>query len=74
MAANEELDFLISRVSKVRRWLAAIAILKTAAICLLFACIYIGGYVLIDHWLNFGIAGQVCRFLSAYRLECFSDL
>ncbi|MBN1974115.1 MAG: hypothetical protein JW787_10785 [Sedimentisphaerales bacterium] len=62
MAINEELDFLVSRVSKVRRWLAAIAVLKTAAICLLFACFYIGGYILLDHKLNFGALGRLFAF------------
>lgn len=62
MPENEELDILVWRVAKVRKWLAAIAVLKTAAICLLFACIYIGGYVLIDHWLNLGIAGRFIAF------------
>lgn len=59
MAINEELDFLVSRVAKVRKWLAAIAILKTAAICLLFACVYIGGYILLDHRFNFSLPGRL---------------
>ncbi|MBN2589388.1 MAG: hypothetical protein JXA96_05975, partial [Sedimentisphaerales bacterium] len=62
MAINEELDFLVSRVAKVRKWLAAIAILKTAAICLLFACIYIGGYIILDHRFNFSLPGRLIAF------------
>ena len=62
MAINEELDFLVSRVAKVRKWLAAIAILKTAAICLLFACLYIGGYILLDHRFNFSLPGRLIAF------------
>jgi hypothetical protein len=62
MPINEELDFLVSRVAKVRKWLAVIAILKTAVICLLFVCCYIGGYILLDHWLNLGILGRFAAF------------
>ena len=62
MAINEELDFLVSRVDKVRKWLAAIAVLKTAAIIMLFVCGYIGVYILLDHWLNFGALGRLTAF------------
>ena len=62
MEIDEELDFLVSRVDKVRRWLAAIAILKTAAIILLYVCGYIGIYILLDHWFNFSALGRMAAF------------
>ncbi len=71
MATNEELDYLVSRVAKVRKWLAAIAVLKTATICLLFACIYIGGYIILDHRFNFSLPGRLIAFFLLAGLTVF---
>ncbi|MBN2181506.1 MAG: hypothetical protein JW715_06305 [Sedimentisphaerales bacterium] len=51
--ADNRIETLAARVRKVRRWLAAIAILKVAAVCLLFVCGYIGAYMWLDHLFNF---------------------
>ncbi len=60
---DRKLDILLTRVSKVRRWLAAIAILKVIAICLLFASGYIGIYIILDHYLNLGILARITAFV-----------
>jgi len=57
--AEDKLNALVGRVGKVRRWLVAMAILKVAAICLVFASAYIGVYAWLDHRLNFGEVGRV---------------
>ncbi len=56
---DENLNALIDRVGKVRRWLVAMAILKVAALCVLFVVVYVVGYSLLDHHYNFGVLGRV---------------
>jgi len=65
MAVNiqNRMEVLVVRVGKVRRWLAAIAVLKVAAICMVFACGYIGAYVWLDHQFNFGFFGRIIALL-----------
>ncbi len=65
MAADidNKMDFLVAKIAKVRRWLAAIAVLKVAAVCMLFVCGYIGVYVWLDHRLNFGVLGRIIALL-----------
>ncbi len=65
MAVNidNKMDILVARITKVRRWLAAIALLKVAAVCMLFACGYIGAYIWLDHRLNFGGLGRIMALL-----------
>ena len=57
--AEDKLNALVSRVGKVKRWLVALAVLKVAALCLVFASAYIGVYAWLDHRLNFGEVGRV---------------
>jgi hypothetical protein len=61
--AEDKLDALVGRVGKVRRWLVALAILKVAALCLVFASVYIGVYAWLDHRLNFGESGRVAALV-----------
>jgi len=65
MAVNidNSMEILVARVAKVRRWLAAIAVLKVATVCMLFACGYIGAYVWLDHRFNFGGLGRIIALL-----------
>jgi len=56
---QDKLNALVERVGKVRRWLAALAIMRIAALCLIFASVYIGVYAWLDHRLNFGQRGRV---------------
>lgn len=65
MAVNihNRMEVLVTRIGKVRRWLAAIAVLKIAAICMVLACGYIGTYVWLDHRLNFGFLGRITALL-----------
>ena len=65
MAVNAEnrMEVLVARVGKVRRSLAAIAVIKVAALCILFVCGYIGAYVWFDHRFNFGFIGWIIALL-----------
>jgi hypothetical protein len=65
MDVNTEgrMEILAARVAKVRRWLAAFAILKVAAFCMLFVCGYIGVYIWLDHRFNFGFFGRIIALL-----------
>ncbi len=53
------LDDLIGRVAKVRRWLLALSVLKTAALWLVSISLYIGLYALVDHRVHFGTSGRL---------------
>jgi len=57
--AEEKLDALVGRVTKVRRWLVTLAILKVAALCLVFVSVYVGLYAWLDHRRNFDEIGRV---------------
>ena len=59
---EDKLGVLVARVAKVRRWLLTIAILKMAAICLVFVSVYIGIYACLDHRLNFGQVDRTVAF------------
>ncbi len=61
--AEDKLDALAGRVGKVRRWLVTLAILKVAALCLVFASAYIGVYAWLDHRFNFGEVGRVAALV-----------
>ncbi|UCF14464.1 MAG: hypothetical protein JSW59_13705 [Phycisphaerales bacterium] len=61
--AEDKLKALVARVGRVRRWLVTLAILKVAALCLVFASAYIGVYAWLDHRLNFGQIGRVTAFV-----------
>jgi hypothetical protein len=65
MADNveEKLDALVARVTKVRRWLVAIAVLKVAALCLIFVSVYVGVYAWLDHRKNFDEIGRIIAFI-----------
>ena len=60
---QDKLDALVERVGKVRRWLAALAIMRIAALCLIFTSVYIGVYAWLDHRLNFGQRGRVIALI-----------
>jgi len=57
------LDALVTRVAKVRRWLVALAVLKVAALCLLFVSMYVGVYAWLDHRRNFDEIGRTIAFI-----------
>jgi hypothetical protein len=63
ISIDNKMNLLVARVSKVRRWLAAIAIFKVAAVCMLFVCGYIGVYIWLDHRLNFGGLERIIALL-----------
>jgi len=65
MADNveEKLDALVARVTKVRRWLVALAVLKIAALCLIFVSVYVGVYAWLDHRKNFDEIGRIIAFI-----------
>ncbi|UCG46468.1 MAG: hypothetical protein JSU94_13295 [Phycisphaerales bacterium] len=58
---DEKLNALVERVGKVRRWLVALAVLRVAALSLVFVSAYIALYALLDHRLNFD---QVARTVA----------
>lgn len=57
--AQDRLDSLVVRVKKVRRWLVTLAILRVAALSLLFVSAYIGVYAWLDHRFNFNQTGRI---------------
>jgi hypothetical protein len=59
---EDKLGVLVARVAQVRRWLVTIAILKMAAICMVFVSVYIGIYACLDHRLNFGKVDRTVAF------------
>ncbi|MFB0553405.1 MAG: hypothetical protein ACETWQ_08835 [Phycisphaerae bacterium] len=65
MADNveEKLDALVARVTKVRRWLVAIAVLKIAALSLVFVSVYVGVYAWLDHRKNFDEIGRIIALI-----------
>ncbi|MHC4555791.1 MAG: hypothetical protein ACYTFW_01685 [Planctomycetota bacterium] len=65
MAKNVEdkLNALVARVGKVRRWLVSLAILKVAALCLIFVSVYVCVYAWLDHQFNFGEIGRIIAFI-----------
>src|SRR4030042_183661 len=65
MAENveEKLNALVARVGKVRRWLVTIAILKVAALCLIFVSVFTGFYAWLDHRLNFDEIARIISFI-----------
>jgi len=65
MAENVEeiLNALVARVGKVRRWLVTLAILRIAALCLIFVSVFTGLYAWLDHRLNFGEIARITSFV-----------
>jgi len=65
MAENveEKLTALVARVSKVRRWLVTLAVLKVAATCLIFVSVFTGFYAWLDHRLNFDEMYRITAFI-----------
>jgi hypothetical protein len=62
-SVQEELNALVARVGKVRRWLMALAVLKVTALCLIFVSVYVGIYAWLDHRVNFEEAGRIIAFV-----------
>ena len=58
-STDDKLNALVERVGKVRRWLAVLAVMKIAALCLIFASVYIDVYACLDRRVNFGQRGRV---------------
>ncbi len=65
MAENVEdkLNALVARVGKVRRWLVTLAILRVAALCLIFVSVFTGFYAWLDHRLNFDEIARITAFI-----------
>jgi len=65
MAENVEdkLNALVARVGKVRRWLVTLAILRVAALCLIFVSVFTGFYAWLDHRLNFDEIARITAFV-----------
>ncbi|MGB2863876.1 MAG: hypothetical protein WBC05_11170 [Sedimentisphaerales bacterium] len=65
MAENVEdkLNALVARVGKVRRWLMTLAILRVAALCLIFVSVFTGFYAWLDHRLNFDEIARIAAFI-----------
>ncbi|MBN2313508.1 MAG: hypothetical protein JXM79_06235 [Sedimentisphaerales bacterium] len=61
--AQDRLDALVARVKKVRRWLVTLAVLRVAALCLIFVSAYIGVYAWLDHRFNFGQTGRITALI-----------
>ncbi len=61
--AENILHDLIGRVARVRRWLVALGVLKTAAIGLTGVCLYVCLYAWIDHHAHFGHAARLLALL-----------
>ncbi|MHC4337099.1 MAG: hypothetical protein ACYSTG_04010, partial [Planctomycetota bacterium] len=59
---EDKLNALVARVGKVRSWLVTLAILRVAALCLIFVSGYVGIYAWLDHRLNFDEAGRIIAF------------
>ena len=61
--AEDKLNALVVRVGKVRRWLVTLAILKVAALCLIFVSVFTGFYAWLDHRLNFDEIARITAFI-----------
>jgi hypothetical protein len=61
--AEDKLNALVARIGKVRRWLVALAILRIAALCLIFVSIFTGIYAWLDHRLNFDEIARIVAFI-----------
>lgn len=61
--AEDKLNDLVARVGKVRRWLVALAILRIAALCLIFVSVFTGFYAWLDHRLNFDEIARIVAFI-----------
>lgn len=62
------LNDLIARVGKVRRWLLALGVLKTAALWLGCLSVYVGLYALIDHRIHFDWPGRLVALVLLVAL------
>ncbi len=60
---QDKLDALVVRVKKVRRWLVTLAVLRVAALCLIFVSAYIGIYAWLDHRFHFGQTGRITALI-----------
>ncbi|MHC4439366.1 MAG: hypothetical protein ACYS3S_18585, partial [Planctomycetota bacterium] len=61
--AEDKLNALAARVGKVRRWLVTLAILRVAALCLIFVSAFTGFYAWLDHRLNFDEIARITAFI-----------
>ena len=61
--AEDKLNALVARVGKVRRWLMMLAVLKIAALCLIFVSVFTGFYAWLDHRLNFDEIARITAFI-----------
>lgn len=55
---EEQLERLVGKVAKVRRWLVTLAVLKVAVWCMVCVSAYIGIYAWLDHLFNFQPLGR----------------
>ncbi|MCF7956102.1 MAG: hypothetical protein K9M75_09895 [Phycisphaerae bacterium] len=56
---QEKLEELVGRVKVVRRKLVTEAVLRIAAICLVYVMLYVGVYAWLDHKINFAGPGRI---------------
>jgi hypothetical protein len=70
MPANVEdiLNNLVTRLGKVRRWLLALGVLRTAALWLVCISLYVGLYTLADDRFHFGRAGRLAALTGLVGL------
>jgi len=66
--ADDILNELVARIGRVRYWLVALGVLKTAAIGLACVCLYIGLYAWLDHHAHFGHLGRLAALLLLIAL------
>jgi hypothetical protein len=60
---EQTLDDLIARVARVRHWLLAISVLRSAAVGLAGISLYVGCYALLDHHVHLGRLGRSAAFV-----------
>ncbi len=65
---DDILNHLIARVHRVRCWLLALGVLKSAAVGLACLCAYIGLYAWIDHHAHFNHWGRLTALLVLFLL------
>ncbi|MBM4025359.1 MAG: hypothetical protein FJ280_08120 [Planctomycetes bacterium] len=60
---DDILNSLVARVHRVRGWLLALGVLKSAAVGLACLCAYVGLYAWIDHYAHLGPGGRLTALL-----------
>ena len=58
-SAQTPLNALVERVKAVRRWLVALALLRSAALALACVSLYVLLYAALDHYVHLGVVGRL---------------